>query len=183
MNEKEKARLQRIRPARLEELPQILAIYRAARIFMKESGNPTQWGDIETGNPQPKQVEEDIRQGRSYVYETEEGKIAAVFFYLEGEKVEPTYEKIDGEWIGSEKYGVVHRIASDGTEKGAGRNCLRWAMQQSGHLRIDTHENNRPMQHVLGDLGFTYCGTILLKNGDPRIAFEWIGKNEEKEHE
>ena len=48
---------------------------------MKESGNPTQWGDIETGNPQPKQVEEDIRQGRSYVFETAEGKIAAVFFY------------------------------------------------------------------------------------------------------
>ena len=183
MNEKEKVRLQRIRPASREELPQILAIYRAARIFMKESGNPTQWGDIETGNPQPKQVEEDIRQGRSYVFETAEGKIAAVFFYLEGEKVEPTYEKIDGEWIGSETYGVVHRIASDGTEKGAGRNCLRWAMEQSGHLRIDTHENNRPMQHVLGELGFTYCGTILLKNGDPRMAFEWIGKNEEKEHE
>ena len=183
MNENMEWLQQRIRPARPEELPRILAIYRTARIFMKESGNPTQWGEIETGNPQPQQVEDDIRQESSYVYETEDGRIAAVFFYIEGEKVEPTYEKIDGAWIGPETYGVVHRIASDGTEKGAGRNCLRWAMERCGHLRIDTHENNRPMQHVLGGLGFTYCGTILLKNGDPRMAFEWIGKGKGNQDE
>ena len=164
----------RIRKARMEDLPEMLRIYRAARAFMAASGNPTQWGDIETGNPQASVVEEDIRQGRSYVYEGPDGRIAAVFFYLAGWKVEPTYEKIEGAWIGPEEYGVVHRIASDGSVKGAGRACLRWALGRTGHLRIDTHENNRPMQHVLKELGFIRCGTIWLQNGDPRIAFEYV---------
>ena len=114
----------------------------------------------------------------SYVYETDYGRIAAVFFYAFGKKIEPTYEKIEGAWIGPGVYGVVHRIASDGTVKGAGRACLRWAMGQSGHLRIDTHENNGPMQHVLKSLGFVFCGTIWLANGDPRMAFEYMEGSE-----
>lgn len=165
----------KIRHARMEDLPELLRIYRTAREFMAASGNPAQWGDIENGNPQPERVRQDILDQDSYVYVTEGGHIAAAFYYVEGEKVEPTYQTIEGAWTGSDVYGVVHRIASDGTVKGAGRACLLWAMKQSGHLRIDTHENNRPMRHVLEQLGFTFCGTIRLANGDPRIAFEWEG--------
>ena len=48
-----------------------------------------------------------------------------------------TYEKIDdGNWIGDDNYGVVHRIASDGTEKGTGSFCIRWAIEQCRHLRM-----------------------------------------------
>ena len=32
------------------------------------------------------------------------------------------------------------------------------------------------MQHVLEQLGFDYCGTIWLEDGDPRRAYEWTGE-------
>lgn len=91
-------------------------------------------------------------------------------------KVEPTYEKIDdGKWIGDDNYGVVHRIASDGSEKGTGSFCIKWALEQSNHIRIDTHAYNSVMQGMLRKLGFTYCGTIYVhEDNAPRMAFEKV---------
>ena len=170
-----------IRKARYEDLPEMLRIYAAARQFMRKTGNPTQWvGPDGTEKPTRETLEEDIRQGKSYVLETlsneTKPQLRAVFYYDEGLRIEPTYARIEGAWRGEDRYGVVHRIASDGSLKGAGRICLRWAMEKSGHLRIDTHENNHPMQHVLEQLGFDYCGTIWLEDGDPRRAYEWTGE-------
>ncbi len=74
-----------------------------------------------------------------------------------------------------EIYGVVHRIASDGSEKGIGSFCIRWALEQCGHLRIDTHGDNTVMQGMLEKLGFTHCGTIYVyEDNDPRLAYEKI---------
>ena len=84
-----------------------------------------------------------------------------------------TYDVIyDGEWQCDRPYGVVHRIAA-AEESGAGKEAIRWAIRSAnGHLRMDTHEDNAAMRHVLESLGFHQCGIILLTNGDPRIAFE-----------
>ena len=67
------------------DLPEVLAIYRHARVFMKEHGNPRQWGDQW---PPEALIREDIRGGKSYVCEAD-GKVEATFFYDEGEAVEP----------------------------------------------------------------------------------------------
>ena len=84
------------------------------------------------------------------------GHIAAVFFYHFGEEAEPTYADItDGQWTDSGPYGVVHRIASDGTVKGAGSFRIRWAFEQCGHLRMDTHTDNTVMRNLLKKLGFS----------------------------
>lgn len=48
----------------------------------------------------------------------------------------------DGDWLDSSAYGVVHRIAGDGSEKGIGSFCINWAFNQCKHLRIDTHGDN-----------------------------------------
>ena len=158
-----------IRKAQPEDLERVLEIYARARAFMAESGNPTQWG---TTKPAQEQVEADIRAGRSYVC-LAEGQIAAVFYFAVEE--DPTYRRIWGPgWIGCGPYGVVHRIASAGAVRGAGRFCLEWALAQCKELRIDTHRNNRPMRALLLRLGFTPCGVIRLEDGDPRLAFEKI---------
>ena len=41
-------------------------------------------------------------------------------------------------------------------------------------LRIDTHEGNVVMRRMLEKQGFMPCGTILLQNGDPRVAYEKV---------
>lgn len=156
-----------VRKAKIEELDEIMGIFAHARKFMAEQGNPNQWG---TSKPARETIEEDIKLGRSYVC-VEDEKIAATFFYLPG--VDPTYVKIyDGEWLNQEDYGVVHRIASAGTVKGAGSFCINWAFEQCGNLKIDTHKDNIVMQNMLKKNGFSYCGIIYLLDGDERMAFQ-----------
>ena len=156
-----------IRKTRMEELDQVMEIYAYARKFMAEHGNATQWGQTK---PARELVLEDIIRGDSYVC-VEAGQIAAVFFYQKG--VDPTYITIyDGAWKNDLAYGVVHRIASAGTVKGAGSFCLNWAFEQCGNLKIDTHRNNIVMQNLLKKNGFEYCGIIHLADGDERLAYQ-----------
>ena len=39
-------------------------------------------------------------------------------------------------------------------------------------LKVDTHEENIPMQNLLKKNGFKYCGIIYLEDGGKRVAFE-----------
>lgn len=163
-----------IRHATLADLPRMMAIYARARAFMAESGNPNQWGA--TNWPPEALIRADIEAGHSYVCE-HEGRVIGTFFYDQGADVEPTYRVIeDGAWLDEGPYGVVHRIASDGTVKGTGRFCLMWALARCGHLRIDTHGDNRVMQSLLAKCGFTRCGVIHVEeDDDPRFAYERTG--------
>ena len=40
------------------------------------------------------------------------------------------------------------------------------------NIRIDTHEDNRIMQHLLDKYGFAKCGCIYVEDGTPRIAYQ-----------
>ena len=162
----------RIRRSTLRDLDRIMAIYADARRFMAEHGNPNQWGP--TNWPPEALIRQDIAEGNSYVCENDAGHVAGTFFYTCGEDIEPTYREItDGAWLDGSPYGVVHRIAADGSEKGVGAFCIGWAYRQCGHLRIDTHGDNRVMQNLLGKLGFIHCGTIYVEeDDDPRLAYE-----------
>jgi GNAT superfamily N-acetyltransferase len=150
----------------------MMEIYRGARQFMVEHGNPNQWGP--TNWPPEALIRKDIADGNSYVCENGKGRVVGTFFYICGEDIEPTYRQItDGAWLDGSPYGVVHRIASDGSERGVGRFCLNWAFEQCGHLRIDTHGDNTVMQSMLAKLGFVHCGTIYVyEDNDPRLAYE-----------
>ncbi len=163
----------KIRKSRREDLREIMHIYAYAREFMASTGNPDQWGK----NKWPPQeiVEKDIEAGKSYVL-TDEERILAVFFYDFGERIDPCYDVIEkGEWIEETPYGVVHRIAAAPYAKGAGQKCISWAYEQCGHLRIDTHPDNKVMRHVLEKLGFSQRGIIYVKQDpDPRYAFEKV---------
>ena len=72
---------------------------------MADHGNPTQWGNT---YPPKSLIEQDIRDGVSYVCE-EAGQLLAVFFYKKGR--DDTYAKIyEGQWLNEDPYGVVHRM-------------------------------------------------------------------------
>ena len=161
-----------IRKSVPRDLERMMEIYAHAREFMAAHGNPGQWGP--TCWPPEALIRKDIAEGHSYVCLNDTGKIIGTFFFVRGDDVEPTYREItDGAWLDSSPYGVVHRIASDGSEKGTGAFCINWAYGQCGHLRIDTHGDNRVMQGLLGKLGFVRCGTIYVEEDDaPRMAYE-----------
>lgn len=162
-----------IRPSKEQDLPRMLEIYEYARRFMADHGNPNQWGA--THWPPEQLLRRDIAGGNSYVC-LHGGRVVGTFFFTAGEDIEPTYRHIeDGAWLDGSAYGVVHRLAGDGSVKGIGEFCISWALEQCGHLRIDTHGDNRVMQNLLGKLGFTHCGTIHVEeDDDPRLAYEKI---------
>ncbi len=162
----------RIRKSTEQDIGRIMEIYAIARRFMAEHGNPNQWGP--TCWPPEDLIRRDIAGGNSYVCVNDAGRITGTFFFVQGPDVEPTYRKItEGAWTDDSPYGVVHRIAADGSGRGTGTFCINWALGQCGHLRIDTHGDNRVMQGLLRKLGFVHCGTIYVEEDPfPRLAFE-----------
>ena len=160
-----------IRHAVEEDFPRMMEIYAYARKFMADHGNPNQWGP--TNWPPEVLIHQDIADRCSYVCE-EDGRVIGVFFFTCGKDVEPTYQVIeDGAWRNAEAYGVVHRIAGDGSRKGIGTFCINWAFEQCGHLRMDTHTDNTVMQNLLTKLGFEKRGIIHVVEDDyPRFAYE-----------
>ncbi len=161
----------KIRKAKTDDLPQIRSIYNAAKTYMNASGNPNQWPE---GYPPEEYLQKDIELARLYVCE-EKGNPCGVFM-LSAED-DPTYHYIEGAWRNEEPYGVIHRIASDGTKKGIFKAVLQFCMeklteQNLFNLRIDTHEDNKTMQHLVEKYGFKRCGIIYLENGSPRIAYQ-----------
>lgn len=160
-----------IRRAEECDFSRIMEIYAYARSYMASHGNPNQWGP--TNWPPEDLIHEDIRLGCSYVCE-HEGRVIGVFYFNQGHDIEPTYRAIeDGEWLGGGDYGVVHRIAGDGSVKGVGAFCINWAFGQCGHLRMDTHSDNKIMQNLLEKLGFEKRGIIhVVEDNYPRYAYE-----------
>lgn len=166
----------KIRHSTEDDFKQIMRIYEYARRFMAEHGNPNQWGP--THWPPEELVHSDIAAGNSYVCICED-KIVATYFFDQGKDIEPTYRMIeDGAWLDDSPYGVIHRLAGNGSVNGVGSFCIEWAFRQCGHLRVDTHGDNRVMQNLLKKNGFVHCGIIHVEQDCyPRLAFEKINMN------
>lgn len=159
-----------IRKAVSQDLPRIREIYGIARKFMRENGNLTQWG---VGDEPETLIEEDVRLGQLYILADEE--VHAVFAFIIGE--DPIYLKIEqGAWKSDKPYAAVHRVASDGTVRNILGQVMDYCTRQMPHLRIDTHEDNKVMQHVLEKYGFVRCGIVCVPDGSPRIAYELLPK-------
>ena len=157
-----------IEKARLEDLPEILGVYEAAREFMRTHGNSTQWG---TTYPTERMLREDIAAGELYIIR-ENGAIHGCFLMME--RPEPTYQVIDGAWKTDGPYLTLHRVAGDGQVRGVFDAMLDFAKARSGHIRLDTHHNNVVMQHLAERSGFQRCGIVYMEDGTPRIAYEWF---------
>ena len=164
-----------IRKTTMNDLDSVCYIYEGARAFMKESGNPTQWGDV---HPRRELIVQDINEGKSYVCVDENARIIAVLYFCV--EVEPTYAKIAGQWLNDEPYGVIHRIAKDNNApKGTGTFCIDWCFEQHDNVRIDTHKDNIPMIKLLEKLDFTYCGIIWVGDGSERMAYQRMAYQKE----
>ena len=165
----------RIRVATVDDFAQMRRNYAHARRLMASNGNPTQWGHT---FPLDQVVRRDIDAGRSRVLVDHAGpegdeRILAQFSVCTG--VDPTYVNIDGAWLDDDDYVAIHRIAASGLAHGVAHDCLEWTVRQYGNVRIDTHPNNRAMQHVITRSGFAPCGRITLLDRETdliRLAYQ-----------
>lgn len=79
-----------------------------------------------------------------------------------------------GEWRSDTPYAVLHRVASDGTVRGIAAAMFAFAKERADHLRIDTHQDNLPMQGASIKAGFERAGVVYVSDGTPRVAFDWL---------
>lgn len=159
-----------IRAARANDLPDIMAVLEAAKGIMRASGNTLQWVG---GYPSEEVILQDIDRGHGQVVMAD-GRIAGYFAFIPSP--EPTYAAIyDGAWLDdSRPYHVVHRIGSYPEIHGIFRAIMDWCFARDANIRIDTHRDNRIMQHNILKYGFRYCGIIYLASGDERLAYQRI---------
>lgn len=160
-----------IRKSTTEDIPVMQAIFAEAKKIMRADGNLLQWTG---GYPSDELLLADIQKGHSHLVIDEDGRVIATFAFIIG--VDPTYLKIyEGAWLeDTSTYGTIHRIASLPEAHGIARTVFDYAWSFVSNLRVDTHRDNKIMQHVVTDYGFQYCGIIYLRNGDERLAFQKI---------
>lgn len=157
-----------IRKSTLQDIPRMLEVFAVARQFMIATGNPNQWAETYPGT---QLLTDDINSGDSYVC-MDGDRIVATFVLRGG--ADPTYSIIyDGAWQNDRPYATIHRIASCGEVKCIFTETMKYALSQYDTIRIDTHRDNKVMQHAIMKAGFLYCGIIHCWNGDERLAYQF----------
>jgi len=157
------------------DIPVIMKIVADAQQYLA-SLNIDQWQD---GYPNEEQITLDIQNDDSYVVLNDQDKIIGTTVFTT--KAEPTYAKIEGKWLTKTDaiYGVIHRLAVDNEYRklGLAKFVFKYfeehlKNQQIKSMRIDTHKDNKGMQGLLANLGYQYCGIIILTSGAERLAYE-----------
>lgn len=166
-----------LRKATLDELPTITQIFLEAKAFLKASGSP-QW---QNGAPNQATFKEDIQRGQCYVLIVDDQIGGMSSLVLDPD---PNYQVIyEGSWQDyTAPYIAIHRVATSAKFRGHHLSetlfaCLFSVIYAQGirHVRIDTHAQNKIMQHIAQKMGFSYRGIIEIQNEkiDPkRKAYE-----------
>ena len=157
-----------IREAQPSDMADIMTVMDAAKGIMRQSGNMYQWGE---GYPSEAVITADMEKDGGFVV-LDDNKIVGYFAFLKSP--EPTYARIyEGKWLDDEEpYHVVHRIASYPDVHGIFSSIMDYCFSHDSNIRIDTHRDNKIMQHNISKHGFAYCGIIYLLSGDERLAYQ-----------
>ena len=157
-----------IRSTRPSDAEAVMGMYDHSRALMRAAGNTTQW----VGYPTLGQLEADMAQGHSFVVERQ-GTPIGTFALVPG--AEPTYARIEhGRWIDPlSPYATLHRVAKAPGTHGIAAAAFAFAKGRHPHLRIDTHESNLAMRHLVEAADFVECGIVYMGDGTPRLAYEW----------
>lgn len=160
----------KIRLATIDDLNEIKRVIGIAKIKMRDDGNFKQWSGIDYPE---RVIPNDIKNKNYYVIEDESG-IHGCFAFIIGE--DPTYKKIDGQWLNDKPYGTIHRVASDGHIKGVFHIVVNYCLKHNIDLRVDTHIVNKRMIHLILKEGFVRCGIIQVLDGTDREAYQLVKK-------
>lgn len=164
-----------IRKTTYEDIPSVLHIIEEAKEYFRNNGI-NQW---QGPYPLIEDIQEDIDQGFSYVYEEEGKVIGTCCIKLEED---PDYKvMVEGNWLNDEIYGVIHRIAILPERKGQGiaQQFFQYAQDYAldngfYNLRIDTHNDNKSMKKAISKFGFIYTGIVRMQDQSLRNAYQKV---------
>ena len=170
------------RKATIDDLKQVMEAAEDARELLKEQGNG-QWQD---GYPNEDDFINDINNDRLFVVlDVNNPKIIAGVCALTYRE-EDYHHLYEGKWLTELPYIVMHRVAVKKKYRGQGygKKLFEVFIDQAkveGYrsLRIDTHEGNALMRHLITSFAFAYCGKAILTPNKDRMVFERVLKEEE----
>lgn len=156
-----------------QDIPKIMAILEQSVAYFKKAGID-QWQD---GYPNSEVVAQDVANGQSYLL-VDGNEIHGVMVVMT--TPDPNYAQLDkGAWRYHDSYGTVHRIAVNKNYPGRGLAAKLLVEAEKIALakgclvmRIDTHEENTGMQHVLANVGYQKIGELTLPDGGKRVALD-----------
>ena len=167
-----------VRKSRPEDEKAVVEIYNQAKEYFAEVGT-FQW--VDGGYPDEEEFNDDIKNGVGYVV-TADDKVVGVAALIDERDEDYSYIE-DGAWLNDEDYVVVHRIAvhKEYKGKGIGAALLHKAEEialesNKNNVRIDTHEENTPMQRLVEKDGYVRCGIIYVMGKLKRIAYQKVIK-------
>ncbi len=153
-----------IKQATMNNLDQILEILRDGRDQLASQGIDQWQGDY----PNVEHVKEDINHGWAYLAQADDDETVGVLSIVEAP--DHSYDELDGDWlIDTDKYVVIHRVAIHSNHTGKGYasalftsviNYIKTHRPEIKSIRIDTHEDNKAMQHLITKNGFTKVGEL-----------------------
>ncbi len=166
-----------LRKAKRSDVPIIWKILQEA-IERRRLEGSQQW---QNGYPNPNSIQNDLEKGYAHVLEINEAIQAYVALIFD---VDPAYEALQGKWLSNEKYLCIHRLAVSNSviKKGVATRMFllieKIALKNSYYsIKLDTNFDNLPMLKIFKNLGYTYCGEVMIM-GAPRMAYEKLLKKD-----
>ncbi|MDB5133835.1 MAG: family N-acetyltransferase [Mucilaginibacter sp.] len=167
-----------IRPATLNDIPQIMQLIAEVVPVMNAAGN-FQWDNT---YPNASVFENDIALNQLWVADAE-GNIAGIAAITTDQ--EPEYAEVG--WNVNETAIVTHRLAVSARYRGKGiaAQLMQQAEQEAIQrgiktLRIDTNSNNKATRQLFPKLGYEFAGEIGL-GFRPNLRFYCYEKRLDKE--
>lgn len=153
-----------IRKAEMADFDQVMAILKDGRNQLAERGIDQWQGDY----PNPDHVKEDIEHGYAYLAKSEDGETVGTLSIVPAP--DTTYDQLDGAWqVETNDYVTIHRVAIHSDHIGHGYASKLYqavisyftsGFNDVKSIRVDTHEDNLPMQHLIKKSGFKRVGTL-----------------------
>lgn len=151
-----------LRRAEMKDLPQIESIIQDGKTHLAAQ-NIDQW---QGGYPNTNVLVDDIQNGHTVVL-VEGYEVLGTAAVIPAP--DESYEEIDGEWLTHDNtYIAIHRVAVSANHRGQGLSGKLFAAifaeieanSSIKGIRIDTHPDNKGMQHVIKKAGFSETGTV-----------------------
>lgn len=165
-----------VRKATVADIPAIMQVIADAKAFLAGQ-NIDQW---QGAYPNTAAVQKDVAAGTGRVL-CVDGVVTGIASLIPGP--DPFYGFIEGAgWSTNRDYFAIHRFAIG--NNGRGQHLSRPFMtallselygRGVRDVRVDTHPDNKIMQHVVTSNGFVHVGTVYLDEPVPeRLAYEYI---------
>lgn len=162
------------------DFDRIVEILQDGRNQLAEQGIDQWQGEY----PNAQHVKEDIEHGYAYLVHSDDDETVGVFTIMPSP--DHAYDQLDGQWlIATDAYLTVHRVAIHSNHAGHGYasglfqqmiDYIRNNRPDIKSIRIDTHEDNQAMQHLISKSGFSEVGKLhgVYRKNETCIVYEYL---------